>query len=137
MTEQSNPPVDRAVWSVERFERFWAKPDPALVPATLPDDVVGHWAGRDEPVRGKQPYTNCIAALVEALPGVSISAAEHASSAEFTFVRWIMHAVGENGPFELTGINLVRTRDGLVTENWIVLDTAAFKTRSGQEIPWA
>jgi hypothetical protein len=133
MTEQSTPPRTRA-WSVEGFERFWAKPDPALVPAALTDDVVGYWAGLAEPVHGKEAYTACIAALLEALPGLYVTAAEHASSGEFTFIRWIMHA---DGPFELSGIDRVRTREGLVAENRIVFDTAEFKARSGRDVPWA
>jgi hypothetical protein len=120
------------------FERFWANPDPALVPAVLTDDVVGYWAGRDDPVRGREAYTACIEALVEELPDVRVTVAEHASSGELTFIRWVMHATGEHGPFEFTGIDRVKTReDGLVEENRIVCDTAAFETQSGKAIPWA
>jgi hypothetical protein len=138
MTEHSTPTATRRSWSVEMFERFWANPDPALVPTVLTDDVVGYWAGRDGAVRGKEAYTACVAALVEALPDVCITVAEHASSGQFTFVRWFMHATAKYGPFEFTGIDRVRTRDdGLVAENWIVCDTAAFKRKSGIEIPWA
>jgi hypothetical protein len=133
MTEQSTPTRSRA-WSVEAFERFWANPDPARAKVALTDDVVGYWAGRPEPVHGKEAYTSCIAALVEALPGLYVTVAEHASSGEFTFIRWIMHA---DGPFELSGIDRVRTRGGLVVENRVVFDTAEFKAKSGKDIPWA
>jgi hypothetical protein len=44
--------------------------------------------------------------------------------------------MSSGGPFELTGIDRVRTRDGLVAENMIVFDRAAFKAQSGKEIPW-
>ena len=48
-----------------------------------------------------------------------------------------MHATGEHGPFEFSGIDRVRTHDhGLVAENRIVCDTAAFQKRSGKEILW-
>lgn len=138
MIEHSTPSATHPAWSVDLFERFWANPDPALVPRVLSDDVVGYWAGRNEPVQGKDAYTACIAALVAALPDLYITVAEHASSGEFTFIRWVMHATGEYGPFEFTGIDRVRTRDdGLVAENRIVCDTAAFKRNSGKEIPWA
>ncbi len=127
----------RRGWSVETFERFWSKPDPALVPIALTDDIVGHWAGRAEPVRGKDAYTGCIAALVAGLPGMYLTVAEHASNGEFTFIRWVMHATGEHGPFEFTGIDRVRTREeGLVAENRIVCDPAAFKALAGKELPW-
>lgn len=126
----------RNAWSVEGFERFWADPDPAVVPGSLTDDVVGYWAGREQPVRGKEEYAACIAALVEGLPGVHVAPVEHAVNGEFTFIRWIMHATGERGPFEFSGIDRVVTRDGLVAENRIVCDTAAFRALAGKELPW-
>jgi len=62
--------------------------------------------------------------------------AEHAQHGDVTFVNWVMHATGQHGPFELTGIDRVRVRDGLVRENVIVFDTAAFERRSGKSVPW-
>ena len=124
-------------WSVDMFEAFWSNPDPALVPAVLTEDVVGHWPGRDAPAHGREEYAACIAALVEALPGMHLTVEEHAQNGEFVFVRWVLHATGVHGPFELTGIDRVRTRDGLVAENVIVCDTAAFTARSGVPMPWA
>jgi hypothetical protein len=66
-----------------------------------------------------------------------LEVAEHACSGEFFFVRWILHATGEHGPFELTGMDRVRVRGPLVAENVIVFDTAAFEARSGRRVPWA
>ena len=137
MSENSAAVTDQPAWSVEMFERFWSNPDPALVPAVLTEDVVGHWPGRDEPVRGRDDYTSCIAAIVEALPDMRLEAAEHAESGEFVFIRWILHATGEHGPFELTGMDRVRLRGPQVAENVIIFDTAAFAARSGKSIPWA
>ena len=136
MTEESTTTLDQPAWTVENFAGFWANPDPALAPPILTEDVVGHWPGRDEPVRGRDDYTRCIAAIVQALPDMYMDVAEHAQSGEFVFVRWVMHATGERGPFELTGIDRVRIRGPLVAENVIVFDTAAFEARSGKSIPW-
>jgi hypothetical protein len=127
----------RRQWSVKAFEAFWGSPEPSRVPASLTEDVVGHWAGREEPVRGRADYTRCIAALVDALPDVRLSVAEHAQNGEFTFIRWIMRATGSHGPFEISGIDRVRVRDGRVAENYVVVDTAAFEERSGRPVPWA
>lgn len=124
-------------WSVEGFERFWSKPEPDVVPAVLTDDVVGHWPGRSQPVRGRAAYTDCIRALVAALPDIRLSVAEHAASGECTFVRWVMRATGKHGAFELTGIDRIRLRGGQVLENLIVFDTALFEARSGMQVPWA
>jgi SnoaL-like polyketide cyclase len=129
--------IETPTWSVEMFAQFWANPDPALVPVVLTDDVVGYWAGRDEPVRGKDDYTACIAAVVEALPDMAMEVLDHARDGDLTFVRWILRATGEHGPFEITGIDRVRTEGPLVAENVIVFDTAAFERRSGMRIPWA
>jgi hypothetical protein len=124
-------------WSVTMFAAFWANPDPALVAPVLTEDVVGHWPGRDEPVRGREAYTRCIAAAVAALPDMRLDVAEHARSGDHVFVRWVLHATGRHGPFELTGVDRVRTRGPQVAENVIVFDTAAFEARSGLPVPWA
>jgi hypothetical protein len=126
-------------WSIDGFERFWSNPnrDSGIVAAVLTQDVVGHWSGRDEPVRGRTEYTRCISTLMDALPDMHLTVAEYAVSEEFVFIRWIMHAIGRHGPFELTGIDRVRLRNGQVSENVVVFDTAAFQARSGKAIPWA
>lgn len=124
-------------WSVEMFEAFWSNPDPsAIPPEILTEDVVGYWAGLEEPVRGRSAYLACIAAAVEALPSLRLAVAETASEGDFTFIRWTMSATGEYGPFELTGVDRVRVRDGRVAENMIIFDTAAFEARAGFKPPW-
>lgn len=137
MTGTAKTTEPRRQWSVRSFEAFWSSPEPSRVPASLTEDIVGHWAGREEPARGRAEYTGCIAALVDALPDVRLSVAEHAQSGEFTFIRWIMRATGAHGPFEISGIDRVRVRDGRVAENFVVVDTAAFEERSGRPVPWA
>jgi ketosteroid isomerase-like protein len=137
MIEQSQTNVAQPAWSVEMFAAFWSNPDAALVPPVLTEDVVGYWPGLDEPVRGRDAYAGCIAAIVEALPDMRLEVAEHAASHDVVFVRWILHATGDHGPFELTGMDRVRVRGPQVAENVIVFDTAAFEARSGRPIPWA
>jgi ketosteroid isomerase-like protein len=136
MAHESTTTARRTGWSVDRFARFWSNPDPALVPVALTEDVVGYWPGRDDPVQGRDDYTRCIADLVHSLPGMYLTVAEHAESGDFVFIRWVLHATGDDGPFELTGIDRVRTRDGQVAENVIVFDTATFEARSGIAVPW-
>jgi SnoaL-like polyketide cyclase len=136
MIDHTTASIDPPAWSVDMFAAFWSNPDPALVPAVLTEDVVGHWAGRDEPVHGREDYVGCIAAIVEALPDMRLEVAEHAQSGEYVFIRWVLHATGEHGPFELTGMDRVRVRGPQVAENVIVFDTAAFEARSGKAIPW-
>lgn len=57
-------------------------------------------------------------------------------SSEFGFSRWVMHAVGANGPFELVGMDRTRVRDGLVCENYIFYDPIEFQRFvSGETAP--
>lgn len=138
MSDATTTASKRPRWSVEAFAAFWQHPDPPLVPGVLTKDVVGYWPGRDEPVCGREDYTACITALVEALPDVHLSVAEHARNGEVVFVRWILQATGIQGPFEVMGMDRVRVReDGLVAENVIVCDTAVFERRCGMPVPWA
>ncbi|MBV9941450.1 MAG: hypothetical protein JO262_04900 [Solirubrobacterales bacterium] len=85
---RAHPTAARHAWSVEVFERFWGNPDPALVPAALTrwcGRVLG-WPRRARPRQAAS--TACIAALVAAVPDLYITVGEHASSGEFTFIRW-------------------------------------------------
>ena len=43
----------------------------------------------------------------------------------------IMHATGKHGPMQMTGIDRVRLRDGLVVENLIRFDSEEFERLSG------
>ena len=120
----------RIEWSVDGFAAFWANPRPEHVPPLLTEDVVGIWPG-EEPVRGREAYTQVLADLLERLPDLRLEVAEHATNGDVTFVRWIMHATGAHGPFELSGVDRIRLRDGLVCENVIRLDRGEFEERSG------
>jgi ketosteroid isomerase-like protein len=123
-------------WTVEGFAGFWAHPDINLVTAILADDVVGYWSGRAEPVHGVDDYAACIADLLNALPDVRLKIGEYAENGPHTFIRWIMHATGASGPFEMTGIDRIRVRDGKVNENYVVFDTTTFEKRAGIPMPW-
>jgi hypothetical protein len=111
-------------WSVEAFAEFWAAPHPDLIPPLVTHDVVGHWPGADEPVRGMEAYTQALADILALLPDIRLEVAESATNGDVTFVRWIMHATGQAGPFTFTGTDRIRLRDGLVVENIIQFDTA-------------
>ena len=122
-------------WSVGGFAAFWANPTPEHVPPLLTEDVVGVWPGA-EPVRGRDAYTQVLADLLELMPDLRLEVAEHATNGDVAFVRWIMHATGAHGPFEMSGVDRIRLRDGLVCENVIRLDRREFEERSGLTPPW-
>jgi len=126
----------RIEWSVDGFAAFWAAPDPEVVPPLLTEDVVGVWPGTRAPVRGRDAYTKVLADLIELMPDLRLEVAEHATNGEYAFVRWIMHATGKHGPFEMSGIDRIRLRDGLVSENVIRFDRTEFAERSGLTTPF-
>jgi ketosteroid isomerase-like protein len=116
-----------AGWTTELFAEFWAAPDLKLIPPIITDDVVGYWPG-GRTFRGKAEYMQSLEELLALLPDLRLEVAEHAMSAdgEFGFSRWVMHATGANGPFELDGMDRSRVRDGLVCENYVFFDWAQF-----------
>jgi hypothetical protein len=127
----------RTGWSPEIFAKFWANPDPSLVPAMLTDDIVGYWPGADEPVRGRDAYTRAIADVIALVPGMHLTVEASATVDDLTFVSWVMHGTGANGPFTVRGIDRVRMRDGLVCENLIRFDPAEVRARLTGEAPAA
>ena len=129
--------VETARWSVAAFAAFWARPNPERVAPVLTPDVLGHWPWSSTPVRGVAEYVNRIAGVIALVPDLRLTVAEHASNGEFTFVRWVMHATGAAGPFELTGIDRLRLCAGLVAENIICFDTVQFHAMVGRKPSWS
>jgi hypothetical protein len=80
---------------------------------------------------------SCIHALLKNFPDVRLTVAEHAASGDVAFVSWIMRATGSHGPFEIAGIDRLKTRDGRVSENMVVVDTAEFEAKAGRPVPWS
>ena len=93
-----------AGWTTELFAQFWAAPDLKYIPSIITDDVVGYWPG-GMTVRGKVEYMQALDDLLTLLPDLRLEVPEHTMSAdgEFGFSRWVMHATGANGPFEIAG----------------------------------
>jgi ketosteroid isomerase-like protein len=94
--------------------------------------VVGYWPG-GWTVRGHDQYIKALEDLLTLLPDLRLDVKEHTMSAhgEFGFTRWVMHATGSNGPFEMDGMDRTRVRDGLVCENYVFFDSAQFESLVG------
>ena len=117
-------------WTIDTFKAFWAKPDPAYLPAVagiVTDDLVGYWPRPIGTVRGRNPYMKVLADILAVCPDFSVAVAEYAASGDFHFVRWIATGTGPDGPFEFTGTDRLRTRAGLVCENYIFCDDPFFE----------
>jgi ketosteroid isomerase-like protein len=124
MTEvQTASPATK--FSAEVFAAFWAAPDMSRGMDILADDIVGYWPDDPEPVRGFQAYTQKIADLLTAAPDLTLEVVDSATvpgaaeDEELVFLHYIGHGTGPDGPFEIRGIDRVRTRNGMVVENVI------------------
>lgn len=117
-------------WTTALFADFWAEPDLSYVPRIITDDVIGIWPG-GQVVRGRADYLAALTGLLTALPDLRLEVQEEAMNGEFGFSRWVMHATGKHGPFEMTGMDRTRIRDGLVCENYIFFDNTEFQALAG------
>lgn len=122
----------KAGWTTDLFAQFWAAPDLTYIPSIITDDVVGYWPG-GRTVRGKTEYMQALEDLLTLLPDLRLEVPEHTMSGngEFGFSRWVMHATGANGPFEMNGMDRTRVRDGLVCENYVFFDSSEFQQLAG------
>jgi SnoaL-like domain len=120
------------VWTPDLFADFWAEPELRFLPSIITDDIVGYWPG-GRVARGAADYIKVLEDLLTLLPDLRLDVPERATSADgqFGFARWIMHATGHNGPFEMVGADRTRIRDGLVSENYIFFDSAEFEALVG------
>ena len=128
MTQLTAQPTEQAPSpTVQGFAHFWANPDLSMLTAALADDVVGHFPGDREPVRGREEYIARIGKFLDLVPSLRLTVAEHATNGDSTFIRWIARGTGAAGPFEFSGIDRIKVSDGLVIENVVVFDTALFE----------
>jgi hypothetical protein len=115
-------------FSAEVFAAYWAAPTMARGFDILADDIVGYWPGDPEPVRGIEAYTAKIAELLDAAPDLRLDVVDSATvpgaaaGEELVFLHYVGHGTGPDGPFQIRGIDRVRTRDGIVVENVIRYD---------------
>lgn len=115
-------------FSAELFAQFWAAPDLSRGLDILADDIVGYWPGDAEPVRGIAAYTAKIAEILDAAPDLQLQVVDSATvpgsaaGEQLVFLHYTGRGTGPDGPFQIRGLDRVRTRDGLVVENVIRYD---------------
>jgi hypothetical protein len=85
---------------------------------------VGHWPRPIGIVRGAAAYHRVIEAVLTTRPRLTLQIGEHATTGDFTFIRWI-GSVGETIQFD--GCDRVRTRGGQVCENYVFCDHPYFE----------
>lgn len=127
---QTNPRFSAELWAA-----WWSAPDMSQGLDILADDIVGYWPGDSEPVRGLPAYAGKIADLLDIVPDLRLELVDSATVAgatadeELIFLHYVGRGTGPAGPFEIRGLDRVRTRDGIVVENVIRYDPAELATK--------
>ncbi|MCP3800461.1 nuclear transport factor 2 family protein [Allokutzneria sp. A3M-2-11 16] len=120
-------------FTVEFWADFWKDPLAATGGETvLADDIVGHWPGEPEPVRGLRDYYARIQRLLTEMPTLRLELLSHATSGDAVFLHYLARGTGVDGPFESEGMDRLTVRDGLVVENLIRYDESAFTRALGR-----
>jgi SnoaL-like domain len=115
-------------FSAAMFAAFWAAPDLSRGMDILADDIIGYWPGDQEPVRGIEAYTAKIAEILNAAPDLKLQVIDSATvdgaaaGEQLVFLHYIGEGTGPDGPFQIRGIDRVRTHNGMVVENVIRYD---------------
>jgi hypothetical protein len=110
-------PSARFRFTVDHWAALWANPHPQLAGRVVTPDVVVHWPGDAEPVRGVTAYKRRIAEMLDRTPDLRLTVTEHAGNGDFLFVRWTVDRSAQ-----LSGIDRLHLRDGLVKEIRIYCD---------------
>ena len=122
-------------FSADMWAAFWAAPDMSLGMDILADDIVGFWPGAPQPVQGLRAYRSKIEELLTAYPDLRLELIDSATVAgaepgeQLVFLHYLGWASGPDGPFTIRGLDRVRSRNGMVVENVIRYDPAAFPGR--------
>ena len=115
-------------FSAQLFAAFWAAPDLSRGLNILAEDIIGYWPGDPEPVRGIEAYTGKIAELLDAAPDLKLEVIDSATvpgpavGEELVFLHYVGQGTAPDGPFQIRGLDRVRTHDGIVVENVIRYD---------------
>ena len=115
-------------FSAELWAAFWAAPDLSRGLNILAEDIIGYWPGDLEPVRGIEAYTGKIAELLAAAPDLRLELIDSATvpgapaGEQLVFLHYVGQGTGPDGPFQIRGLDRVRTRNGMVVENVIRYD---------------
>ena len=113
------------MFSAQLWAAFWAAPDLSRGMNILAEDIVGYWPGDPEPVRGIEAYAGKIADLLTAAPDLRLELIDSATvpgtaeGEQLVFLHYVGRGTGPQGPFEIRGLDRVRTRNGMVVENVI------------------
>jgi hypothetical protein len=132
---QSAAPRTAPAFSAELWAAYWEAPAVSGGFDILADDIVGYWPESLEPVQGREAYTAKIVELLTAAPDLRLQLVDSATvpgaaeGEQLVFLHYVGQGTGPAGPFEIRGLDRVRTRHGIVVENVIRYEPAILAGR--------
>lgn len=105
--------------------------------ALIDPDVVDHRGGAEGDHVGIGPWREKwerFSAGGGVVRNTSVAVEQNVASGEFSVNRYAMrgtHATSGRS-YEVTGIDMIRVRDGMVVEHWAVVDAEAMRAQLGQ-----
>jgi hypothetical protein len=111
---------------VDGWTRFWADPtDSEKVRELISSDVGLHWPGVGEPLHGPDAYLSQLAAAVERVPDLRLSAIDYAHRGELLILAWEGHGTIGGQSRRWSGVDRFRLRDARTVETTVIFDTRA------------
>ncbi|MCV7386987.1 nuclear transport factor 2 family protein [Mycobacterium porcinum] len=111
---------------VAGWAKFWASPgDAGGVHDLVTDDVALHWPGTDEPLRGRDAYVGRLAAAVQLIPDLTLSAVDFAYRDGVLMLAWEGSGTIAGEPRRWPGVDRFRLHGNRTAETTVVFDTLA------------
>lgn len=110
---------------VERFQDFWARPNPDRVADLLAPDAVLNWPGAGDVMA--TDYPQHIAAILSLVTDLRLEVTEYAEGGELVLISWRARASVAGEPLTWTGIDRFRIRAGRAIEGLVAFDSLALQ----------
>jgi len=95
--------------------------------------VVDHRGGVSGDHRGQAAWTEKWEHMYDGLRDVSVTIEHNVASGDFSVNRYTLRGThaASGRRYEVTGLDMVRVRDGKLAEHWALLDSAAMQHQLG------
>jgi predicted ester cyclase len=133
MPEQAEEPVISAAEVHRRVVELVGVSRRGEALALIDPDVLDHRGGVSGDHRGLAAWEDKWEHMYDGLQDVSVTIEHNVASGDFSVNRYTLrgtHAASGRG-YEVTGLDMVRVRDGKLAEHWALLDSAAMGHQLG------
>ena len=102
-------------------------------PGLIDDDVIDHRGGTVGDHHGLAAWREDREHMYDGLSDVSVTVEQNVASGEFSTNRYTLRATHDatGRRYEVTGIDMVRVKNGKLVEHWALMDTAAMRHQLG------